>query len=663
MSTTAALSFSLTPDTTKLTFVGGTSTYNSELTIDAEVVSVVSQDGSELSPPVTPDGSQPPLPAGYVPDGAYSSETFDYRMLRRLQNKTSESILVSVGQTVFEVEINGAWVDLSDEFSSGDYSRPISGASQGQVVLEEVAGKPKLNSVGIDYGVPFRWQQCFGAVCIDVFKGYVVEPPTYKQNSGGYYSLTVRLGDELLLKSDTSRVAITKYCGPAPSTAGDAARIYAQTHGLITTSFPPGHSLLDRQAQSFTNERPYDYLQSLYAPTNRDVRCNETGIIVAPRPGFDATQAIALEEKDVIEVEAVFKSKYKPITKIRAKNQFSLVQSITSRQTRSTTPSGDPSNTKAWFQGGYTETTTEQTFLGDKLIWSRDVTRGYVPDTFPVTKTGVEADPCSPTITSNSWQVIETKVFRLQYQSHESGGHMVTARETWVNGKKLKPISDTEYELYDGRISYAVEFYTNTPQINPELCRKDYYYLQTRKQKEEWGLNDDFLFKRLTVNTETYAAATANPDSLTAYVGAGQRWRRTTVQGDYSGDTRSLTIGSGLVEEGQIPPSSEWIRPPVQKNTAFKDVQLGVNGGSVETKPVNAPFCYTLPQIQTFGLRYLRESYGLSKGLAVIAPYWLNVRLGDSITFRGSNYLVFNIEINQTINEATKTLLLSEWVN
>lgn len=659
---TAAISMTLTPDAQKLTLLAGNETYNPELEINGTVVNLFTQPiGVVLDPTVTPDGSQPPLPVGYVPDNPYDSSTFDLGMLGRLQNQGSDSILVSADRTVFEVEIAGAWVDLSDCFVNGDYSFPISGASQGRVRLEEIGGGDRLNTVGIDYGTKFRWQQCFAGICVDVFTGYVVEPPVYKQNDGGFYSLDLKLGDELLLKADTSRVQVQRYCGELPNTAGDAARIYAQTHNLITRTFPTGHVLLDRESQSFTNERPYDYLQALYAPTNQDVRCNQGGITVAPRDPFDAETAIAISESQVIEIEPAFRGGYEPVTKIRAKNQYLLVQGFVTRRFSKTVVSGTPDNTKPWFQGGYTETTTTQVFYGDSKIWEEAITFGYVPTTFPISKAVAQGDPCVSAV-ATEWARITRKLTNATFYTHISGSFLVEKIETWTFGKKLKEVPTDQYELYDDRIEYVIETYQNTPQINSEVCEKDYLHLQTRKRVSKWGLLDDFSYRLLSDEITTYTAAGQNPDALTAYVGAGQQWNQAIQSGAFDQKEQVFVTQPTQINENTNPPESQWIRPKVQRTNAFKEVSLNV-GGSVELKPVNAPFCYNLDQLQVFGERYLQEIYGLANGLSLVAPYWLPVKLGQSVTYRGKNYRVFNLEINQTQNEATKTILLAEWVD
>lgn len=658
----ASLTFTHTPDTQKLVLFAGSETYSSEVLIDAVVVSPTQSSGTVQPSPLPPTTIQPPLPKGFIPDNPlYTSEGFDYLTLGRLQTQASEAILISVGYTTFEVFVSNDWLDLSDYFVNGDYSLPISGASQGQVTLEEIGEGERLNSLGITYGTPFRYSQCFRSVCIEVFQGFVIEPPTYQQESEGYFSLTLKLGDELLLKADTSRVAVSKYCGSPPTFAGDAARIYAQTHNLITTSFPNGHTLLDRESQSFTNEKPYDFLQSLYSPTNHDVRCNSQGIIVTSRKPFNNEEAIIIQEKQVIELTPSFRQDYEPVTKIQAKNQFLLVQGFTTRRFTKKAISGDPTNTKPWFQGGYTETTTTQVFYGDTIIWSEELTQGYVPTSPTFTKAQAQGDPCFSELTT-TFTRISRKVTNLSYYTHISGSFLVSKKETWTYSKKLKDLPPASYEIYDGIVEYILEEYQNTPQINSEVCEKDFIHLQTQKHLRRWGLLDDFTYLLLDSEIVTYTVEGLNPDSVTSYVGSGQQWNETIQSGSFDTEENIFITQPTEINEAVDPPTSIWIRPQTQRTNAFTQVSLNVSG-SVELKPINAPFCYNLEQLNTFGLRFLRETYGLANGISLVVPYWLTVKLGDSVKYKNKNYLVFNIEFNQTLNEATKTLLLSEWID
>jgi len=643
-------------------FAGTDSLYQS-VEINAVVQSLRIDTSGEVLPSIEPNvGIQPPIPKGLQPDG-YVLQDFDYLTLPRLELQATETLVSNVERTeLFVTKANSGTVyDLSDRFINGDYSRPISGAGVGSIQVGELGADDfDIADLDLTYGDRIEWRQCWRGACLTIANCYILNTPVLSTD-GGFLKYTINIGDELALKADSSRVPITKYCGSPPLTAGDAARIYSETHNLITKNFPTGHTLLDRNFQDFTNERPFDFLSALYAPTNQDVRTDENGIIVKPRPSYNSTTAIALLKQQVIEVDAVFTQSYKPVDKVRVKNDYSLINDFELVRTSERSISGVTSNTKPWFQGGYTETITEKAALGDTEVWSKTVVYGYIPDGLGVTEAQYNNDACSPTTISTTFGIISTKYTEKTYVKHISEAYLVTEEREWFYTKEMEKVDDF-YFTRDNLKNYSLTTYKNTPQVNSDVCEKDYIHFLTYLRTETYELNTNFVGYLLKSDVITeYKVKGVSSLNQDSFVGSEQAWVKTTIEGAYDAEALAFVVQPTKVETVSTPPLSNWIRPSLTDIVAFRTINLNLNG-SLETEPLEAPYCYTEDQLQTFGMRYLREIYGLSLGLSLVVPFYLTINIGDSILYENNPYLVYDIEINQSLNEATKTIILCRWI-
>lgn len=650
-----------TTNRTLILFAGTESEYQS-ITLDATIRSLRSDSGGVLLPSINPNlGIQPPIPKGLQPDG-YVLEDFDYLTLSRLELQATQTLVSNVERTELTVTKadTGTVYDLSDRFINGDYSRPISGASVGNIEIGEL-GANDFNIADLDltYGDRLQWQQCWGNVCLEIANCYILNKPVFNSD-GGFLKYKINIGDELALKSDSSRIPVSKYCGAPPKTAGESAKIYATTHGLITTVYPSGHTLLDLDYSDFTNERPFDFLSALYAPTNRDVRTDETGIIVRDRPSFDATNAIVLTKELVIETEPTFTQSYKPITKVRVKNDYTLINDFAVIKTSERSINGVPANTKPWFQGGYTETITEKAVLGDGEIWSKVIVYGYFP-TSDVSESQYNEDACDPSTIPVAYGIISTKYIAKEYEKHLSEAYLVTKESEWFYTKEMEKVGFSYY-VRDNLKTYSITNYTHTPQINEAVCEKDYLHFLTYIRTETYTLNANFVGYLLTSDVITeYKVKGVSSLNQSSFVGVDQSWIKTTITGAYDTENKAFVIQPTKVEDVTAPPSGLWIRPSTTAVTAFRTVQLSLDG-SLETKPVEAPYCYTEEQLEVFGQRVLKETYGLSQGLNLVVPFYILLGIGDSVIYEDLPYLVYNVEINQSLSQATKAVILCRWI-
>lgn len=607
----------------------------------------------------TTPGILPPLVTPTIPRQPSDPE-FNYLELPRLSTFTSDSIITNVNETQLIVTIGGQEIDLSDNFLNGDYAKPISGASVGKVTLGQLANSVLLKDIPLDFGVPIIWRQCWNGACETVMRGYILSSPSI-DSSDGYIKYIVNIGDELALKSDTSRVPTRKYCGTPPDNAKEAAQIYATYHNLFTRTYPDGHELLDLTAQAFTNDRPYDFLQALYAPTNQDVRCNNSGIIVVPRPSFDANNALTIAKEQAIDVKQSFNQSYAPLVKLKVSNTYSLVNPFSIRTESFTTVSGLANNTKPWFQGGYTQTVTTKAYLGVAEVWSKEVVYGYLPVGNAVTEAQYNEDPCSNSTIDTIWGIVSTKLKNSIYTRHKSGAYLVNEVREYFTAKTMEKALPF-YVMREDLQSYSTTEYLYTAQINNEVCSKDYIHITHYTRTKSYAIKKDYSAYILTKDSITsYTVKGTSNLNTNSYVGTGQTWVKTEVAGEYDSESDNFIIQPAREEEVSSPPGANWIRPSKEEILAKTEVSLNLPG-SLEQRPLEAPFCYTLSQLNTFGTRFLREHHGLYRGKILVVPFYFDIRLGDSVWYDNEPYLVYSIEINQTLEEVTKTILLSYWV-
>jgi hypothetical protein len=610
-------------------------------------------------------------------------------------------------------------------FLRGAWQRPITGLALGDATFifkptQSPFGNqsPLANSQStlesieaIGAGATFEWTLEWPSGSTLIGRGYIINTPDIYLNSQGLTEVKLELGDELALFSNSSRLAQNLYCGRPPKTAQEAAKIYAQTNGLFTRTYTPGHRLLDESLQTFTDESPHQFLQALYAPTNQDVRCSNSSraIICAPRPPFNPTAATTLSYKQTLELDPVISASFEPFNSLKVYNNYDLV----SENQRSTQVyrevSGQPTNTKPWFQGGYTETITTEITLGDTLIWSRSITSGYLPinpanstsPSYPgggpgylgilVSKADYSEDPCDSQVIETEWGIINTKTFSLTYQEHPSGSYLINAAQNWERGLVLQqvtednlsdysgatntsnnPAAEGDYSIYNGIINYSNEIYGHTPQINSEVCSKDFIHLETQRRLDSYSLGSDFVYRLVGTEIDYYqASGQLSTLGQSSFIGTNQLWTKTEVRGAYDSDSATFITQPTLVLPENSPPTSKWVRPKLTPITAFTTVAnplISQNGRLFvdRPKPETAPFCYTQNQLTTYGNRILQQNNGLSRAREIVLPYFNTLALGDSVYYSDQNgqitsNLVFSIGVSQDGPLVTKSIVLAQY--
>jgi hypothetical protein len=652
--------------------------------------------------PGQPGNGQPPWAYGPGnPSDPLFQGPFDYTLLPKLPTQPNFNLVQSFQSSEFTVtKPTGEQISLGNMLVSGSWQRPLSGLSVGDATfLYKVQQSPLGQSTptgnleaiqDIEAGDLFEWRLSWGTGSTNVGKGYILKSPEVFLNSEAQTQFTLELGCELALFSNTSRLEQSLYCGRAPKTSQEAARIYAQTHGLFTRTYSPGHDLIDLASQSFSNESPHQYLQALYAPTNQDVRCNNSSraIICVPRPTFREGQAVYLSYKDTLELNPTVAPSFEPFNSIRVYNNYELITPNQRETNVYTRVSGQETNTKPWFQGGYTSTEVTEITQGDTLIWKRAITSGYIPTDHIISKADYELDPCSSEPLTTTFGVIKTETFAVSYQEHPSGAFLILGEQSWERGKKPRrldddslpgyqpgtnssgnPVAAGDWVIYDGILSYSKEVYEHTPQANPEVCSKDYIHLQTSRKLDTYGL-ENWTYIRLATEIDTYQSEGTSPtEGQSFYVGTGLSWQKQEARAEWDTNAQAYIVQPNRVIPNSNPPASQWVRPKLTEVNAFAIINNNLasqNGRLFNDRPTpeNAPFCYTADQLQLYGQRVISENNGLAQSKELVVPYFSTLELGDPVVYTDQNqtthaYQVYALSIAVDNNLVSKNLVLS----
>lgn len=641
-------------------------TYDQQNTLDFTLTNPFSEleEGIILDPEViVVDPPLPPLPPNLQPP-LYTPEPFDYLTLPRLQNKRSTAILIGVQST--KILLGRTSQDISPHFLSGDIQDPLTGSSVGTLKFADRVTSSNLDLTQLAYnvGMPIVWQHCKNGNCSLVKRLYLLSIPQIDVSQDNLTTLTFNCGDELELFSKLLREPNVLYCGLPPRNAREAARIYTKYNGLFTQAFPPGHSLIEPPNQ-FLNESPYDFLQSLYSPVDYDVRSDKlSNIVVIPRKQFDPTTAIPLSFLECLELSLPIVSQYKPYSRVRAYNQYKEITDIKGKKQTLRSISGVPTNTNPWFQNGYTETEENIWTIGDTVVSRNKRSFGWIPTDATFT---IELDPCAESPLDVEWGVFKREVFSLGYSQHISGSFLVHSQREYTDETLVREtITEGIGELLELRTSFKITEYKNVPQINPKVCEKDYIHYALQTITQEYGLDDTDTLIKLSGSGKTYRARGVDTDSTNSYVGTGIDWLEINTSGRWDADLKTWIKQPPNYVDNSTPPNSPWIRPNSLDKQAFTTVTSNLienQFGRLEAPPINSPNCFNLSELTTFANRWLREKAGLSRALSLVVPYTKPLALGRSVLYTDRNgnvtpYTVYSVEINQTLNQATKTVVL-----
>lgn len=630
--------------------------------ITAEYRPLIIDSPGGLEGPVNPvtGKNNPPLPVAFRPPG-YVEPEFDYLELGRLQlqpTKTFTTLLSNV-----RVVIDG--VDYSKSVNTFDYSFPLRGPALGKLVLVETLGvelDPSENGIATESVVEVYAE--YRGLAELITKAYVVSSPVFTLGPTLSYTLELELGCQLQLFENSNRTP-ELICDSPAQFARDLAVRYARSHGLFTRLFPLGHRIEEATVNNFEEESAYSFLQQLYDPVKRDVRCNKLLDIVCPeRPRFGQGALHRLAYDEVVEDTPLFSTNFDGFNTCKVTNDFTKTLPFALERTSYKRVSGNIEDDRAWFQGGYTETVVTETTLGDTVIHRTEVLRGYVPtNPQPWSRSQVEGDVCDDNPFETLFQDITTKTMTLRYQDHSSGSFLVTREQNWERGLLLRQLQDNTYDLFFGDISYTNTLYQNVAQINAEVCEKDYLWVQKSVNTVEFDLDEDFQRQKKRTSLIQYQVQGTSPtQGQTSFTGIGQTWNRVTTVGEIE-DSGLFVVQPDRLEEDVSPPTAQWIRPARQEVINFHQHSVERIPGSRTPVSVNGPFCYNREQLTQVGDTYLRDTFGLSNSLSVLVPWDNPAQLGEYVQYvnrlgRSRTYRVYNIEVNITNNLLSKNLTL-----
>ena len=282
----------------------------------------------------------------------------------------------------------------------------------------------------------------------------------------------------------------------------------------------------------------------------------------------------------------------------------------------------------------------------------------------------VDEDPCSIGSFTTVFDVVNRKVTKLTYYKRFEV-FIVSQKEEFETGLQIfqikEGVNSGKYDLFNGTISYKSTVYKNSAQVS-DACEKDYNLLIVNERTDSYKLdNNRNLYFSGWVQTSYSSSGQSSRLGQQSFSGREQTWTLTRDEGDLDLENNFWVIQPTRVETDISPPGSIVIKPLVEEIVNFSEYSLS-GLSPLEPKPINGPFCYSVEQLNVIGDRYLRENYGLSKGIVLTVPIRNNLSVNDSVFFTDrkgetNKYLVWGIEINLTLKIATKTLFLLRFLD
>ncbi|CBA17864.1 virion structural protein [Acaryochloris phage A-HIS2] len=655
-----------------------------ELTIEFDTASIVQPPGTTDPPAVTPTGnSQDPL-----------DPAFDHTTLPRVTVFPQSTLTINVCDTT--LTING--VDYSHLFSSGDFSYFLSGAITGGIQLVSstfgtstvIGGIPQANSSftgfpTVKIGDSIRWSQSFQGVDLTVCDCSVTEIPKIETDANGVSSMVIKVGGIFTLLANRNTRQPSLFCGDPPRTANEAASAYAAVNGFGNTAFPVGHFLRESINQ-FTTEDAYGFLQALYDPRNIDVREDPTGNVRAFfRPAFSNTTLADLSHEEVIEL-STNTGNITPLSRLTVFNRYRRDDGFPPRRetyrtysdnfdgTPGATPTFNGSPVPVWFLGGSTYTDHIVDYIGETEVFHEEKTYGYIPTDTTIFQADLN-DRCNPATIASQFALIttrtrasfyvadpDTELFPIWKTQNFLAGYYVTNTEA---DRGSGP--ESAYIIAQGNISNVVEEFTNVIQEDAGVCPQNQISLILARTLSEFGRDQAGIYRILRSETDSWTSQGAQipVQPVGDFFGTGQTWIRNSTRGSYSEDLGRWNA-TPVPQTNEAPPNTTYIQPITVDIAVSGEVNLPsleAIYGDREGIPVQGRFCYTIEDCETKAERILREAAGLHEGRLLVVPYSFPYNPGHSIRFTDktgetNDYIVFAVEVNQTREIATKTVLL-----
>lgn len=591
---------------------------------------------SPTIPTVTP--SEPPTPGNPQP--------YQPGWDPLAHGRPSLPIAFSTAITSLALTING--VSYTGGVVSFRHTERAKGSATGSLVLRRVTGLPDASLLPL--GSPWALTVGFGARS-KTYQGYLLGVKRTDGREGTQWDL--ELGGSLALLETRTGTQVPLYCGPDPRNSGQAARIATRATHLAQHPWPDGANILE-PPQSLDGQNLSGYLNELYEPAGYWVRDAGYGVLVqAPGgngSGFTLSQVLR---------EIPYGGSARRWRRYRLRADYTLNQGYPTR-TQTTREISPSTQIKPWDQGGKTETTITQTYLGSGVIRETRTIMGYYYSA-PFTEPAGGSDPCDPLPSAPSrplvWGSVSTETLNRRYVQHSSGAFVVVGETltksarptTTIAGVTSSPNADLERIDRD----YVVSF-LNWPNVCPKH-QEAYVSRFTERTYTPYlaeGASGSPIFK-LTSSQLSETSVTGQLPSGDNWASNGLRWSTRSVSGGLNDADRWVTQQAAITD--QPGPSVVWIRPETS------EVSLGasITGTGTETsEPLTIPYAFSREQLVTAGrLRWLQED-GISRGLAVGVPAVLAPPTNATVTHNGQTYWVDAVNTEVSVDGAVSTVEL-----
>ena len=644
-------------------------------------MSVLQPPGEPPSPVTGENGYESPL-TPLVPSQPVQTpsgeEPFDATKLRKVFPLRSATVSTRVSGA--SLVIGGR--DYSPLLLSFDFSQVLTGSRGGsaKVVLnrDDAPVTEKLGS-------PVRLSYTVGSETVLLCQGYLVETPSAVWVEDNLEQVTFRIGDILRYRATAQDEARRPYCGPKLRFAGGLAREFGRRRYLGNQVYPQGQRLRETPGSGFLEQDPFSFLQELYAPTDHDVTTDPEGAItIKPRSPWGSATPLNYRETIDQQIDtaaippftmAVVDAKYQ--TDERARYRTETFESVSNDFSEG--------NTTPYYLRGPTRTKTKIRYLGGSEVWRQDRVFGYLPvdktAELPTTLDPCDLDDLAQQGVTFEYGLVKTTTKRVNFRTHNSGQYLVNGSRTQTTGwGSYKTIATgffekEVYKLYYGVLDDEIETVRPRTVKDSRVCKKDWPNFTRYRSVLQYeripgvpiDLGDGFTAASVPIlglvseEVERY-----KPDrAQEVEQGESRSWQLERDSGAWN-KTEQLWVQQPRQTLSVDPPSTRFLRGERTSINLTRSPwlpALAQEFGAIVSKPMAVPYAYTQDDLVSYGVRYMRDTAGLSNAALVTVSPRVPFVPGQSILYTNKRgvalpYTVWSVEHNQTGQQATQTLML-----
>lgn len=671
-----------------LTATTDQATLTNPVTVDAEFQASLQPGNLDTA---TQAGEYTNNPGDFPPDPQTGVVTVPATALDKIPTQQSELTRPVLAIQGYQLTIGG--LDFSVALESVSVESPISGVTQGVLSLQRIRGLPGSLDPEDGFLIPGRPVSLVATIQgtdVPLFTGFIVEPAQYTIKGRRQPSVTLRIGDRMMLSGQSDTSDRQPYCGEAPKFARDATVILATKRRLGELfNVPRGQRLETPILNEYLEDSPVSLLQRIWAPSNRDIRTlPSNGQVSFPlRQPYNPDTAIPINWREV-QSGSWDTGTQLPYSRVTVACSYrenrGFEETVTSYEVIS--PKFNPADERAWFISDSIKTRYTETQRGDTVVSRKKEILGWIPDQtqidqFQANASGSACDDGSlvPVGYTTTFGVVETEETVIYTEPHPSGAELVNAERKWRYGYGVYDSSTFDpqtglltgrfYNLYQGILEDDYTLYGWFRVADARVCRKNHIILYTDIQRTQSTRVDlkDGSEPALEVRVIEETTYKRNRSAQVAQ-GESRPWRKSYRKTEWVEELNKF-LEQPSQDSQEDPPNAKWVRPllvPINLEREVQITEVAEKFGDRPAPPLSSPYTYTPDQLREVGRRYLRETAGRSQGITLAYSPLKPVSPGDSILYtredgRSLPYIVASVEWRLQNRVATQILTCWRW--